>query len=102
VRDLLTVQYADYADKAIFVELLAEGTPLHTSPSVKANLDAWVTRFNIPYTTLRDPDGVGERIVSQLSPREHTFVVELSTMKILYDGLGYDKVSGALTMLKGL
>lgn len=102
MRDLLTVRYPDLASKAAFVELLAEGRPLHTDPTTRGNLDSWVTTYKIPYTTLRDPDGVGLRIVSDFSPREWTFLVELSTMKILYKGNGYTKVEGAFTKLAGL
>ena len=85
--------------KAIFVELLGEGSPTHASTTTKANLDLWIKQFNIPYTTLRDPDGVGQRILTDFSVREHAFLIELATMKILYDGYGYDKVGGAFTML---
>jgi hypothetical protein len=102
VRDLLTKQYASLADKAIFVELLAEGSPLHTSVSTKANLDTWISNFKIAFTTLRDPDGVGQRIIKDFSPREYTFVVELATMKVLYKGYGYSKVQGAFDLLKTL
>jgi hypothetical protein len=102
VRDLLVPKYGEVADKAIFVELLAEGSPLHTSPTTKANLDNWITTFSVPFTTLRDPDGVGLRIVKDFAPRENTFVIELATMKVLYRGYGYDKVQGAIDKIKSL
>jgi hypothetical protein len=102
VRDLLTVQYPSLASKAVFIELLGEGSPLHTSVTTKTNLDNWITKFSIPFTTLRDPDGVGQRILKDFSVREYTFVVELATMKVLYKGYGYTKVQGAFDLLKTL
>ena len=102
MRDLLTVQYPSLASKAVFVELLAEGSPLHTSVTTKTNLDNWISKFAIPFTTLRDPEGAGLRIVADFSPREYTFVVELATMKVLYKGYGYAKVQGAFDLLKTL
>ncbi len=88
--------------KAIFVELLAEGSPTHSSTTSKANLDLWIKQYGVAFTTLRDPDGVGQRIIAEFSAREHTFLVELKTMKILYDGYGYTKIAGAFTMLASL
>jgi hypothetical protein len=37
--------------------------------------------------------------VADFSPREWTYLVELSTMKVLYKGNGYTKVEGAFTKL---
>ena len=102
MRDLLVPKYGEIADKAILIELLAEGSPTHTSPTTKANLDNWITTFSVPFTTLRDPDGVGLRIVKDFAPRENTFVIELATMKVLYRGYGYTKVQGAFDLLKTL
>ncbi len=90
------------ADKAIVVELLAEGSPSHTSPTTTDNLNNWITTFSVPFTTLRDPDGVGLRIVKDFAPRENTFVIELATMKVLYRGYGYTKVQGAVDLVKTL
>jgi hypothetical protein len=70
--------------------------------TTRAHLDAWIGTYKIPFTTLRDPDGVGQRITAQFSAREHTFVIELATMKILYDGYGYDRVNGAFDLLRTL
>ena len=70
--------------------------------TTRSNLDAWIKTFKIPFTTVRDPDGVGQRINDTFSVREHTFVVELATMKVLYDGYGYDKVLGAFAKLDTL
>ncbi len=59
-------------------------------------------RSRLPFTTLRDPDGVGLRTLTTISPREYTFVVELATMKVIYRGFGYTKVAGAFDLLKTL
>ena len=75
---------------------------MHTSLTTQANLDTWISTFKIPFTTLRDPDGAGQRIVSDFSPREHLFIVDLPTMKILYDAHGYDELQGAFDKLDSL
>ncbi|MFO0564331.1 MAG: hypothetical protein U0263_01650 [Polyangiaceae bacterium] len=67
----------------MFVELLAEGSS-HTVPAELVHLDAWISDRELPFTTAIDPAGVGMRIVEQLSPRENAFLVELSTMKVLF------------------
>lgn len=85
-RDLAE-KYPSYADKAIFVELLAEGGS-HSVQAEASHLDAWVGAQEIPFTSVIDPPGVGMRIVQEIAPRETTFVVELSTMKVLSRAYG--------------
>ncbi|MEO7093216.1 MAG: hypothetical protein ABI175_08195 [Polyangiales bacterium] len=45
---------------------------------------------------------MGQRIIAKFSAREYTYLVELSTMKILYRGYGYDRVTGAFDLLATL
>jgi hypothetical protein len=78
----MALEYPNYADKVIFVELLAEGGT-HTVPAEPTHLDAWIGSAGIQFTTTIDPPGVGQRIIAEVSPRENTFLVELSTMKIV-------------------
>ena len=49
----------------------------------KASLDAWVGNFMLFTTTVRDPDGMGSQTLNALVRREYTYVVDLSTMKIM-------------------
>ena len=80
-RDL-ALKYPSYADKAVFVELLAEGSS-HTVPAETTHLDSWIGTGTIPFTTTIDPPGVGQQIIGAIGPRETTLLVELATMKIL-------------------
>ena len=64
------------------MSLLAEGGS-HSTPALKSHLDSWVDGLTLPFTSLKDPDGVGMRIRDTFAPRENAFVVELATMKIL-------------------
>ncbi len=82
----------------IFVELLAEGGS-HSVQAETTHLDPWIIAGDISYTTLIDPPGVGMRIVQQLAPRETTFVVDLSSMKVLHRIYG---LSGVYPVLDAL
>jgi hypothetical protein len=57
---------------------------------VRADLDAWITAYKIPVTSVIDPPGVGTKTFDTYGRRENTFVVDLKTMKIL------KKVSGSI------
>lgn len=76
-------KYPALAYKAIFLDLLDAGSS-PTSVTSKAQLDAWVKKFAVPYSVLKDPDGVTTfDIKTKISDRKTMFVIELSTMKIL-------------------
>jgi hypothetical protein len=77
----MALEYPSYADKAIFVDLLAEGSK-DTDPASVQHLDLWIEDREIPFTAAIDPPGVGQSIVNDFSPRENTFLIELATMKI--------------------
>jgi len=78
----MALKYPTYSDKVIFVELLAEGGS-HGVPAEPAHLDAWIGDREISFTSAIDPPGVGQRIIEEFAPRENTFLVELSTMKVV-------------------
>jgi hypothetical protein len=84
----------------IVIEVLE--TTGFTSQASKANLDAWVTKYKLPITTLKDPDGAGTPTLTTLGPREHAYLVDLTTMKILQvitgDNFGIGATSGGLGM----
>jgi hypothetical protein len=77
----MALEYPTYADKAIFVDLLAEGDP-PTVPADEAYLEAWIEGEGIPFTTAIDAPGVGPRILKDFSPSENTFLVELESLTI--------------------
>jgi hypothetical protein len=59
-------------------------------PVARADLDAWATKYPFVTTTLMDPPGSGTPTFDAWGRREQTFVVELSTMKIV------KKISGSI------
>lgn len=78
----MALDYATYADKAIFVDLLAQGAD-PSEPAGQVELDAWIVAREIPFTTAVDPPGAGQRILKDFSPVESTFLVELGSLKIV-------------------
>jgi hypothetical protein len=94
----LALKYPSYAEKAVFVELLAEGSS-HTVPAEPAHLDSWIGTAEMSFSAVIDPPGVGQRIVEQIGPRETALVVELESMKIL---LRTTNLASAYATLDGL
>ncbi len=95
----LVKAYPTYADKAIFVDILVEGaTPDDTS--TKTQLDSWAKNLKVPYTVMRDPDGVSFRTQREIGPRKTLLIVELQTMQIIYRIA--DDHEAALAKLKSL
>ena len=78
----MALEYPKHADKAIFVDLLAQGFP-ETDPATEVQLDAWIDAEGISFTTAIDPPGVGQGIVNDLSAKENAFLIELQSMKIV-------------------
>ncbi len=50
---------------------------------IRSELDAWVNNFGLFTTTVRDPDSNTSQTLNALVRREYSYVVDLSTMKIL-------------------
>ncbi len=95
----LVPAYPALASKALFVDIMVEGaTPSDNSTS--AELDSWTKNLKIPYTVLRDPDGVSFRAKNGIAGRTTILIVELATMSILHRS--NDDVPGALAKLKSL
>jgi len=78
----MALEYPNYADKAIFVDLLAEGST-ETEPATDKHVDVWIEDKEISFTTACDPPGVGQRIINDFSPVENAFLIELGSMKIV-------------------
>jgi hypothetical protein len=83
----------------VIVEVLATNVG---SPPTRNNLNAWITTFGLPVTALIDPAGVGTRTLTTYGIRESTFIVDLSTMLIVFKvngstaGVGPSGVSQAI------
>jgi hypothetical protein len=65
----------------IVIEVLI--TTGFTSAPKKTDLDAWINKYAIPVTTVKDPDGAGTPTMTALGGREQAFIIDLKTMKIL-------------------
>jgi hypothetical protein len=57
------------------VEIMASDT--------RMELDNWVNNYQLFTTTVRDPDSMTSQTLNALVRREYSYVVDLSTMKIL-------------------
>ncbi|MGH7294503.1 MAG: redoxin domain-containing protein, partial [Polyangiaceae bacterium] len=73
-----------------------------TKQATQANLQAWINKYSLPITTVKDPDGTGTVTLNALGGREQCYVVDLTTMKILQvikgDITGIGATSGGLCM----
>ena len=49
----------------------------------KADLDAWIDSAKLPVTSMIDPPGTGTPTFTALGQRENSYIVDLSTMKIV-------------------
>jgi hypothetical protein len=78
----MALEYPSYADKAIFVDLLAEGDP-PTVPATEPQLDAWIEAAGISFTTAIDQPNAGPRILKDFSPVENAYLVDLETLTIV-------------------
>jgi hypothetical protein len=78
----MALEYPSYADKIVFIDLLAEGANVG-EPATEAQLDAWIEDRTLPFTTAIDLPGLGPRVLEDFSEIENTYVVELSSMTIV-------------------
>src|SRR5262245_26629302 len=89
----------------LIVEILAAKGGAQPS---RADLDAWVSAYNLPVTTVKDPDAMALQSLNQLVRREYSYVVDLSTMKILkvyigsIAGIGTSSAQSAMQALMSL
>ena len=84
----------------VVIEVL-ETTGFVNQPT-QANLQAWINKYSLPVTTVKDPDGTGTPTLNTLGPREHAYIIDLTTMKIVDvitgDNTGFGNTSGGLAM----
>jgi hypothetical protein len=65
----------------IIIEILAGGNT--GGQPTRQELDAWITTYGLTVTTVKDPDSMPQASLTALVQREHTYIVDLSTMKIV-------------------
>jgi hypothetical protein len=84
----------------IVIEVLE--TTGFTTQATKTSLDAWVNKYSLPVTTVKDPDGTGTATLTALGGREQAYIVDLTTMKIVQviqgDITGIGATSGGKAM----
>ncbi|MGZ3419233.1 MAG: hypothetical protein ACXVEF_34775 [Polyangiales bacterium] len=81
------------------MSLLDEGSTPDV-PATQKQLDLWIKAGGIEFNAWHDPPGVGQRIQTDLAPKETAFLVELSTMKVLAkQTAGLDKLYAKLDTL---
>ncbi len=94
----LVPAYPGLASKATFIDIMVEGAS-PSDVSTTTQLTSWAKNLKIPYTILRDPDGVSFRAKNDVAPRTMILIVELKTMAILHRATD---VQAALDKVKSL
>jgi hypothetical protein len=84
----------------VVIEVL-ETTGFVTQAS-KTDLDAWVNKYMLPVTTVKDPDGSGTPTLNALGQREQAYIIDLTTMTIAQIIQGDITGIGATSGGKGL
>jgi hypothetical protein len=73
-----------------------------TTQATKTSLDAWINKYQLPVTTVKDPDGTGTATLNALGQREQAYIIDLTTMKIVQiiqgDITGIGATSGGKAM----
>jgi hypothetical protein len=65
----------------VVIELLE--TTGFVSQATQTSLQQWIGKYNLMVTAVKDPDGTGTPSLTTLGPREHAYIVDLTTMKII-------------------
>ncbi len=94
----MALKYPNHADKAVFVDLLAEGSAL-LEPVPDQELDAWIQGPGISFTVATDLPGVGQRILKDFSPTDQSYLVELASRKIVGHGQAPTELYAAIEAL---
>lgn len=71
-------------------------------PPSTNDLNAWITAYKIPVTTVRDPDNLPGQSIGALVRREYCFIVDLKTMKIVQRNIGSTDGSGISSAKTGM
>ena len=65
---------------AIIEVLMTKG---FTMPSTQGDVDAWITKYKLVETVVKDPDGSGTPSLDNLGARDTAYIVDLKTMKVV-------------------
>ncbi len=93
------------AKGVLLVEVLE--TKALAAPTV-ADLNAWITAYGIPVTSVIDSDPSSLASYDTYGRRENTFIVEIATMKILQkitgstDGSGVSSFAQAVPIVEAM
>jgi hypothetical protein len=79
----------------IVIEVLE--TTGFVSQATQTSLQQWIGKYNLMVTTVKDPDGTGTATLNTLGGREHAYIVDLTTMKIVQFFTGDDLGGGPAT-----
>ena len=75
----------------VMIEVL-ETTGFFTQ-ATQTGLQQWIGSYKLPITSVKDPDGTGTATLTALGGREHVYIIDLTTMKIL-DYIAGDDAGG--------
>lgn len=87
-----------FAPKALFVEILIEGTTPDT-PVTQVNANNWIKALSVPFTTAIDADPSTFTAEKVYGIKETTFIVERATMKIVAKAANPELALDALSAL---
>lgn len=62
------------------IEVVEQGSS-YDAPSTREDVERWVDTFDLAITTVHPADGALE----QLEGRDHTYVIDLATMEIVFE-----------------
>jgi hypothetical protein len=74
----------------------------------QADLEAWINKYMLTVTTVKDPDGTGTPTLNSLGQREQAYIIDLTTMTIIQiiegdtSGIGMTSGGKALTAMHTL
>lgn len=73
-----------------------------TTQATQTSLEASINKYQLPVTTVKDPDGTGTATLNALGHREQAYIIDLTTMKIVDiiegDETGLGSTSGGLAL----
>ena len=76
----------------ISIEVVEQGSRGGT-PATRSDVESWVEQFELTTTTVHPADGA---TLEQLEGRDHTYVVDLETMEIVFETVYGDGPDAAI------
>jgi hypothetical protein len=62
----------------------------YVNPASRSALEAWINRFQVPFTTVIDAPGMGTATNRAWGDRDTAMVVDLATMRVLRREVAWD------------